>query len=31
LEAVDRKFNAMYQAKLSEINLRILGGELVNE
>jgi outer membrane protein TolC len=29
LEAVDRKFNAMYQAKLSEINLRILGGELV--
>jgi outer membrane protein TolC len=29
LEAVDRKFNAMYQAKLSEINLRIMGGELV--
>ena len=31
LEAVDRKFNAMYQAKLSEVNLRILGGELVTE
>ncbi|MDR3133475.1 MAG: TolC family protein [Prevotellaceae bacterium] len=29
LEAVDRKFNAMYQAKLSEINLRIMCGELV--
>jgi outer membrane protein TolC len=29
LEAVDRKFNAMYQAKLSEINLRLMSGELV--
>jgi outer membrane protein TolC len=29
LEAVDRKFSAMYQAKLSEINLRLMSGELI--
>ncbi len=29
LEAIDRKFNAMYQAKLSEINLRLMSGELL--
>lgn len=31
LDAVDRKFNALYQAKLSEINLRLMSGELIAE
>ncbi len=29
LEAVDRKMLALYQAKLSEVNLRLMSGELV--
>ncbi len=28
LDAIDRKWNAMYLAKISEINLRMLSGEL---
>jgi len=31
LDAVDRKFIALYQAKVSEINLRLMSGELVRE